>query len=383
MPSNNAISRFFALAQVAVGAVAALTVVTAYIVYSGSLTLALEELDGMAERAENEIATIATTLEKTEEVLGAFQRTLPTHATTLASAQRSARDIDVTIATWENELDGFATISTDANVICDHLAEQLPIKVPIVKIAEKTISFDMPVITNKTQTIDLPYPKAKATFGEVALPYPTAKVTNSEFKQGLGEIGNKTVGKLKLPEVKFSYPSNIEIGKKDKSIRYPTNIEITNDSLKIEIPNTPEIKMERFSFKIPDKLELTDRELMKDEKKILEKTAVRLRSTSAAILQTKDSLASIRATIGTDISRSLAETSVNLETASRSIEDLRFKSFQTAISDLKTQHSQLQNARKGFSSLNGLILVGTFIVLSMSLGITFGGIFKLFQTQKG
>jgi hypothetical protein len=366
-------NRLFAISQLIAGGFATLLVVIAFFSFNQPLRDALVQLDGMAAKAGSEMETVENLLQDINGVAESLQVAIPSHRDSLASIGRSTLAVAETISAWENEIPGFQKIAGDAAHICDTFAEQLPIVVPVVEMKE--VKFQLPKIIPKTQKIDVPYPTARVEMDTVGLNYPTASVQTRDFSKSFGSVAGRSLG-----SVGFSYPSGISIGSRSMNVRYPNRITIGSANKSVSVPATPEINMKDYSFRVPNKL--TNRELMKDEKALLEQSSMQLTSIRETMNTTKESLVTIRGLLAVEIQESFEETDENLTKTEAALTTFRTQRIPGVLEDLRSQREGLSETRKIFTAIGGLIplLFGIFGLVTAAIALSGGA--KLFALRR-
>lgn len=371
-------SKLFALIQLFAGSVATLLVALGYFWFNNPLQTALTELDSMAGRAETEIATVENLLTDIDGVAESIQNAIPSYRDSLDAVGESTMAVSETINEWEAQIPGVQDVATDAAHICDTFAAQLPIRVPAVNLETKLIKFQLPEVIPKTQDVDIPYPTATVTTSTKKLSYPSgAEVETKGFSKSLGSFQGKNFG-----SVSFDYPSGISITNDSVALEYPSGIKIGTGNKSVTVPATPEIKLKDYSFDVPDKLEVTHRELMKDEKVLLEKSSKQLTSMTETLGTTRDSLTKVRALLESDVQNSLDATSQNLAAAETALTKFRTERIPGVLTDLKEQRHSLNKSRGVFVAISGLIPLGFCVLALVTVAIALSGAHKFFATPQ-
>lgn len=371
------IHSIFAFLQLVAGGISTLLVFIAYTTYKQPLEVALAELDGIAGNVESEIVTVEGLLKDVDGVAESIQRAMPSHRNSIASVSESVLAVSKTLEEWENQIPGIQEISTDTAHILDTFSSQLPIRIPAVKLEQKLIKFQLPEIIPKTRNVNIPYPTATVQTSTQTLSYPNgARVEMKGWSKDFGKVMGKSLG-----GVSFDYPSGISISDGNVDLSYPSGISIGSASQSVTIPDTPEYRMKNYSFHIPDKLEITHRELMKDEKGLMEKSKKQLTSINSSLDKTKESLRKIRSLLERDAQESLKETDKNITDAENAMDSFRTHRLPAVLEDLRAQRQGISRSRGVFKAVSGLLPLMFLVIGLITTALAASGGAKLFQQR--
>lgn len=332
--------RWFSLLQLIAGSVATVLVFVAYLMFSDPVRIAIVELDALAANAESEIASAERLLKHVDGVAASLQQAIPSHRRTLSAVGVSAKEVARTVGEWEQEVPGIQAISKDVAQVCETFASQLPIRIPTAKLATKQIKYQLPEFTPKTQQVDLPYPSAKVSMKSL----------------DFGKIAGKSLGRIQ-------YPGGIDLGTKKKTVT---------------VPAPPEMKMKNYTVRVPSDVDVTYRELLRDEQAVLEKSAVQLGSINEALERTQGSLGDIKRLLQNDVHESLTETERNLTEAESALNVFRTESLPSVLVDLGEQRIGLSESRGVFAPAAGLVPLVFGIAGLTTFAVATGGAAKYF-----
>lgn len=355
--------RIIAVAQTIVGVVGTVAVILGYLSFSQPMRDALTQLDKMAQSGESQLETASSLLGDVSKVADGLQKALPAHRKTVAAAVTTAETLAGTIDKWNEDIPGYQGMATDASHIADTFAEQLPIKVPLVTADMEKKSFELPEIIPRTQTVKINVPTATVGFTTKSLEYPSGASVKTD---------RKSVG-----PAKFDIPVGIDIAKKSFDVRYPSSLNIGTKVQNVTMPKTPDLNMKEYSFHLPANVKFDTREMMKDEKVLLEKSSAQLLALNTTLGETSESLSNVSDLISGELVGTLKETDANLEETAAALTALREERIPTVIKDLGDQQASLGESRQLFTAISGVIPLVFIVIGVFTLAIAVSGAYKL------
>lgn len=159
------------------------------------------------------------------------------------------------------------------------------------------------------------------------------------------------------------------------------NFELPDISIKtrdgaIPIP-TAEVKMKKYSFEMPDNMEITQREYLKDEKLLLEKSSSQLIALDRALAETAQSMELIRTQLLPEVAGSVGETQRGMHELDAALQSFRGQALPATRADLRGQIMGIEESRDVYKAIQTLIPMFFLTAGLITSGIAIGGAAKL------
>ncbi|GAB5406158.1 MAG: hypothetical protein Aurels2KO_43890 [Aureliella sp.] len=360
--------QLFGWCQLGIGLTLVVLAISSHLRYAGKLADAFGELDTLSAAAQSEIEVGQAVLGDVGSIAQNFRQAIPLHRQTLTATRDSSMQVAKSIAAWQQELPQLRKTAGDASAVCSNLAGQLPLRIPNITLATKTVQFEVPEIETGTRTVGIPYPTAQVENGSQELSYPAgAKVKMDTWQKSLGSFAGKNLGGLS-----FKYPSGLDVSRKSLRLDYPKSINIGRANMEIEVPATPKVRMQKRSFDVPSEPQLSYKEVLSDEKQLLIQSAQQLQSLDGTLASSQKTLDAAHRLAADDAPRSIDATLELLKLSERQLDALCDDRIPTTMRMLEIQHQQIGSSRKTFAALRPLISVAlaTLALLGVAIGIS-------------
>lgn len=367
--------RLFGWSQVVLGS--ALLLLTGYVhtVHSDSISDAFAQMEKLAGSAQAEIEVGKTVLQDVKGIAQELQGVIPLHRRTLLSASDASTKVAKSVAVWEAEIPRLRKTASDAQRVCDGLAENLPIRIPTVQMKNRTVSFEIPKFEMRSRKVEVPYPTAAVENGSRELSYPSgATVDMKTWEKSLGSLAGKSLGGLS-----FRYPAGLDITRKSFRLDYPKAIDIGRASMAIEVPANPKVEMETRKITVPAEPIVSFKEILRDEKKLLVQSSDQLDTLNESLGSTLGSLAIAKDLLASQTTQSIESTVSLLSSTEQKLVSFCDERIPTTVALLDLQKNQIGESRSTFAALQPLVGYALLAVAITGLAIVASGGAKLFS----
>ncbi|MFN3192991.1 MAG: hypothetical protein ACE361_20950 [Aureliella sp.] len=331
--------RMVAAVQIAIGILGILLCFYLHRIYVPRVDGALAELDSIAADVDVQARVGERMLSDWITLVDSAEKTVGLHIDTTRALRASTQDVERSIVRWQSVARGMSTSAGGAAESLHGFASQLPIEIPIPKI--------------ESENVELAIPQFQVGKSEIRLPYPTAKLGTTKRRIDLG-----------VTSVDLEVPS-LQLGKATQAVSVP-NVEMGEDLIRrIEVPRNVGVE---------------SRQLLSNEKELLEKTADQLRDSSIGFAEASDSLTQFR-----DVVRNEVLGSFNVaEDELIQLGDVLRKSSQQELPEIRQrllqQRDAVERTRVRFQGINGLFPWAILIAALIPGGVLLQGIVNLSVT---
>lgn len=301
--------------------------------YGPQVKEAFVQMDQLAGEAQVQAKVTDEVLGEWTDLLVNVDTTLGTHQRTLDAMQGSGKQISSSLSRWRSSMRGFAQTSDEASQVFAKFATHLPLRIPNVEMETREVAFEIPDIKLKNQI--------------VKLPYPTANVGTRKVEIDVG-----------LTDLKFDVPT-LNVGTRNRTLTVPISPEVTKRTEKITVPSD---------------VNLNYREILSDEKEVLNSTSGRLKE---AARNTRDSITAIESVerlMREDLTDSISQSKRNLEQSRESLQRSYNVELPALKERLKRGSEALANTQSNFRDLQGIVPILFAFVAMIPLGLVLSGV---------
>lgn len=365
--------RLLGWCQVILGA--GLLLLTLYVqtVHSVGISDAFTQMDTLAGSAQAEIEVGEAVLEDVKEIAEQLQGVIPLHRRTLLNARESSTKVAQSVAVWEAEIPRLRKTASDAQLVCDSLAKNLPFRIPTVQMKNQTVNFDVPKFKMRSRKVEIPYPTATVENGSRELSYPSgANVDMKTWEKSLGSLAGKSLGGLS-----FRYPAGLDVSRKSFRLDYPKAIDIGRAAMVVDVPANPKVEMETRTLTVPAEPVIGFKEILRDEKELLVQSSEQLETLSESLASTRASLATAKDLLGRQTPESIESTISLLSSTEQKLGSFSDERIPTTLALLAVQRKQIGESRSTFAELKPLVGYMLLAVAITGLAIAASGGAKL------
>lgn len=303
-----------AIIQMGLGVAGLVLCYALYLHYGGALRRSLDRIAEMADEVHRQAEIGNEVLADWTGLLEGFDDTLSTHRQTLATARTANRQVSQSIGEWRVGLTGTSKVASHASLVCLRFAKQLPVRLPEIEVDTREVRVDIPQFNLKQETVKIPYPTA--------------------------QVGTREV--------------SVDLGLTDLKVEVPT-LTIGSRSQRVVVPAPPEVTHRRESFSVPEDLRIQYREILTDEKRLLEDTGQELERTALLLDSSTETLETVRRLLDRELAESIDATDRNLQQSQASLRRSYADRLPEFRRRLLAEQVKLTQSQDNFRSLKSLV----------------------------